>query len=547
MLEQLDPQIADWYFKLAPYEQRQLLADAANVLSRGKQSPDNWADWLYLLFPNLFYRSFADRHIDFWTHINAIEFGIKPQAFFAIWPRGGGKTTNAESAAVYLGAKEKRKFCLYTRSTQDKANESVLNIAAMLESKKIAEYYPQLAERKLGKYGNVKGWRINTLRCANNFNVVALGYDAAVRGIKIEEFRPDVIFVDDIDDKDDTPEATQKKINTLIYDILPAGSSDVAVIGIQNLIHPDSIFSKISDSTAEFLYNRIVSGPYPALLDFEYEQRPYPKKGYQITRGTPTWEGQNIEACQNLLDDIGLSSFLSEAQHEVSDPPGGMYSHLEYRYCEHSELPDLERIVGYVDPATTDTDSSDSQGINFDGLSGETIYRLYSWEGRTSPENAIKRALLKAIELGADTLGFETDQGGELWQSDYNHVCDKIIRLVMDKAEYDEADELDQQIVELLRAKVIIPTPENIRKHFPGFTAAKAGSIGSKVHRGNMQLLQYEQGRFVHVRGTHKILEKALNRFPKKKPFDLHDAAFWSQFELVEGSGEIIPIALGNW
>lgn len=514
---------------------------------KAKLAPDAWLDWLPTLFPNLFYHPFADRHADFWNHIESIQFGVKPQSFFAIWPRGGGKTTNAESAAVYLGAKEKRKFCLYTRSTQDKANESVLNIAAMLESNRIADYYPQLAERKLGKYGNVKGWRINTLRCANNFNVVALGYDAAVRGIKIEEFRPDVIFIDDIDDKDDTPEAVDKKISTLIYDILPAGSTDVAVIGVQNLIHPRSIFSRIADGTAEFLYNRIVSGPYPALNNFEYEQRKYPEKGYRITSGIPTWQGQNLDACQSLLNDIGLSSFLSESQHEVDDPPGGMYSHLEYQYCEHSQVPDLERIIVYVDPAVTDTDQSDSQGIHADGLSDETIYRLYSWEGRTSPENAIKRALLKCLELGADTIGFETDQGGELWESDFNHVCDKIVRLVMNKADFDKTDELDEQIIVVIQDKLGEPIEQGIRALFPAFTAAKAGSIGSKVHRGNMQLLQYEQGRFIHVRGTHKTLEKALNRFPKKKPFDLHDAAFWSQYELVNGMGEVVSVTLGNW
>ena len=494
---------------------------------------DNWQGWLQLLFPNLFYRPFADRHIDFWTHVDSIQSGIKPPAFFAIWPRGDGKTTSAESAAVYLGAHDKRKFVLYTRSTQDKANESVLNIASMLESKQIAEYYPQLAERKLGKYGNVKGWRINTLRCANGFNVVALGYDAAVRGIKIEEYRPDVIFIDDIDSKDDTSEAVEKKIRTLTLDILPVGSSDVAIIGIQNLVHLHSIFSQISDGTAEFLYNRIVSGPYPALLDFEYEARQFPEKGYKIVAGTPTDENRTIDDYQALLDDIGLSSFKAEVQHEVDDPPGGMYSHLEYQHCEWSEIPDLERIVVYVDPAITDTDQSDSQGIQVDGVVGSTIYRLYSWEQRTTPEGAIKRALLKCLELGADIIGFETDQGGELWEADFNHVCDKIVRLVLG-SEFDKPDEIDLQLVGVVNDKLEGDISEyRIRYLFPSFTSAKAGAVGSKVHRGNMQLLQYEQGRFIHVKGTHRTLEKALNRFPRKKPFDLHDAAFWAQNELL--------------
>jgi len=495
--------------------------------------PAEWDKWLPFLFSHLYYAPFADRHYEFWQHIISIEKSVKPLAFFAIWARGGSKSTNAEGAAVYLGAHKKRKFCLYTRSTQDKANESLQNIASMIERPRFAQSYPEMSERKISKYGRAKGWNVKTLRCANGFNVVALGYDAAVRGVKLEEFRPDLLIIDDIDDKEDTVEGTEKKIRTLTHDILPAGSTDLAVIAIQNLIHPRSIFSQIVNGTAEFLYDRIVSGPYPAIEGLEYEARTYPEKGYRIVTGTPTWEGQNIPTCEAQINEWGLSAFLSEAQHEVDDPPGGMYSHLEYQHCEWSEIPDLERIVVYVDPAITDTDQSDSQGIQADGVAGSTVYRLYSWEQRATPEGAIKRALLKCLELGADTIGFETDQGGELWEADFNHVCDKVVRLVLG-SEFDKPDEIDLQLIGVVKNKLGDDVTEySIRYLFPSFTSAKAGAVGSKVHRGNMQLLQYEQGRFIHVKGTHRTLEKALNRFPRKKPFDLHDAAFWAQNELL--------------
>jgi hypothetical protein len=70
----------------------------------------------------------------------------------------------------------------------------------------------------------------------------------------------------------------------------------------------------------------------------------------------------------------------------------------------------------------------------------------------------------------------------------------------------------------------------------PDFIGAKAGAIGSKKHRGMLQLNEYEQDRFRHVRDlghTNDVLEKALRRFPIRKPFDLHDAAFWSQHYLI--------------
>lgn len=400
------------------------------------------------------------------------------------------------------------------------------------------------------------------LRCANGFSVIALGLDASVRGIKIEEFRPDLIILDDIDSDKDSREAIQKKIDTITKAILPAGSDDVAIIGVQNLIHANSIFSTIANNTAEFLYDRIVSGPIPAIIDLEYDRQNDGK--YKITGGTPTWEGQGLEVCQQQMNDWGLTAFLQEAQHEVEEQDGGIYSHLEYRRCNWDEVPDLVRIVVWCDPAVTNTDQSDSQGIQTDGIAADdTIYRLYSWEQRDTPEHTIKRAILKAFELGADTIGFETDQGGDLWKTTYQEILERLIDyswLKLIGESLPDLPDLDLRIIDIIASKnplndAIIKdemTVENLGaikdKWFitiiePAFASEKAGSIGSKIHRANLQLAEYEKGRFVHVRGTHRVLEKALNRFPATKPFDLHDASFWGAWDLLRGKSGIAMFA----
>lgn len=482
------------------------------------KAPARWQPWLITLFPKLFSAPFAARHIEFWEWVEAIQPGVKPPAFFAVWGRGGAKTTNAEAVPVRLGAKSIRKFCLYIRGTQDKANESVQNIAAMLESKTVETYYPELASRKLGKYGNSKGWRVDTLRCANGLNVVGLGLDAAVRGIKIEEFRPDLIILDDIDNIQDSQETVQKKIDVITKSILPAGSNDTVVLGIQNLIHPDSIFSRILDGRAEFLLDRVISGPYPAIDNLTYERQPDGK--YLITGGTPTWEGQPLEVCQAQINEWGLTSFLQEAQHQVEAPPGGIWDHIEFQHITFDELPELTKGIVYVDPAVTDTDQSDSHGLNADALAVDKrdeegkiiengkVYRLYSWEHRTSPNDALKRAVLKAFELsnlfGIEfAVGVETDQGGDLWKPAYVNVWNELVA----SDEYPDITEL---------------TP------MPRFVAEKAGSYGSKVHRNAYMLNDYERGNVVHVIGTNQVLERALKRFPLTKPLDLADASFWS-------------------
>src|SRR5205085_3177694 len=81
--------------------------------------------------------------------------------------------------------------------------------------------------------------------------------------------------------------------------------------------------------------------------------------------------------------------------------------------------------------------------------------------------------------------------------------------------------------------------PGGFDGQMPAFTSAKAGEgHGSKVHRSTRMLADYEKPgrRIVHVFGTHLVLERALRRFPKTKPLDLCDAAYWAWRDLREGS-----------
>ena len=472
-------------------------------------SGTGWREWLYKLFPDYVRQPFGQRHVDLWDWIDALKPGFRPYPFVAIWPRGGAKSTTAELGIVRIGVHQARRYVWYISSTQDKADKHVENVGALLESSSVERYYPDLASRKVGKYGNSKGWRRNRLRTASGLTVDALGLDTGARGGKVDDQRPDMMIFDDVDEKHDTPATTLKRIETITTSILPAESSDLAVMFIQNKIHPDSIASRLSDGRADFLADRIVSGPHPAIEGLTYEQR---EGRFYITGGTPTWEGQSVATCQKQIDTWGLTAFLQEAQHDV-ERSGGVWDHIEFRHCDYRELPEMVRCCVWVDPAVTSTDESDCMGIQADGIAeDETIYRLYSWEGITSPEDALRRAILKALEIGADHVGVETDQGGDTWKSVYARVCDK----------------LQAEKVEALKGKIL-----------PSFVSDKAGAgYGSKIERNARMLADYEHGAVVHVTGTHATLERSLRRFPVK-PLDLADAAFWSWYDMRERSLQI--------
>jgi hypothetical protein len=468
--------------------------------ARGLTALD-WRAWAERGWPG---RIYARRHESLWGWFEALEPGRRQPARIEDWPRGGAKSATVEGGTAYAGITERRRFALYVSGTQAKADVHVQAIASILERVGV--------ERSVNRYGHSKGWTQQRLRAANGFNVVSFGLDAGARGIKLDDYRPDLIVLDDVDDRHDTPAAVQKKIETITQSILPSGSADYVVIFVQNTIHAHSVMAQLIDGRAPFLLDREPPVIEPAVRDLAYEAR-RDERGdlrYVITGGTPTWAGQDLAVCTAQINDWGLTAFLREAQHEVADVSGSMFSHLDFDAIrvEPADVPRLIRVAVWCDPAVTNTDQSDHNGVQADGLSVDgKIYRLFSWEQRATPVQTIQLAYRKAIEYGALTIGVETDQGGDTWYS------------VVQQAWQD-----------LVASGAIAP---NMRQ--PRFVGARAGSVGPKAERGSRMLTAYERDTIRHVRGTHTVLERALNRFLIAKPFDLCDAAFWSWDDLANG------------
>jgi len=332
---------------------------------RASESPANpyqpepdWRKWLQDLFPSYVRAPFADRHIELWEWVERLQPNQRQEAFVAIWPRGGAKSTTAELACVRIGAKRARRYIWYISRTQDKADKHVETIAALLESQALEASDPALASRRVGKYGNSKGWRRNRLRTASGLTIDALGLDVGSRGAKVDDQRPDLMIFDDIDEKHDSPAVIRKLIDTITTTLLPAGSTDCAILFIQNLIHPDSIASQMVDGRADFLINRKVSGPHPAVLGLKYQRGP--ENRFVITAGAPTWEGQNLEICEGQINDWGPTAFKEEAQQEVNDQ-GDKFDRAWFEIVR--ALPAGCIFIRYWDKAGTEGGGDYSAGV----------------------------------------------------------------------------------------------------------------------------------------------------------------------------------------
>lgn len=310
------------------------------------EAESSWRNWATSCFPNYIKGDFSPFHAQMWDWGWSIKAGESKRPFVGLWFRHGAKSSTVQMLLTCLGAMKKRKYCWYVSGTQEQADTHVQSVGAMLTGSQIEEYYPDLATRKTDKYGTSAGWRRNRFWTQSGFTIDALGLDTASRGMKIEEQRPDILVIDDVDSQKDSPNVVSNKIDTLTSSIIPSGSDDLIIIFVQNLIHKDSIASQLADDRAKFMAGRVVSGPIPALEGFDqdsYESNP--DGTWRITKGTPTWEWFNIERCTKKLNDMGPAAFLKECQHVVDRPlPGALFR--EFNEVYHV-ITDSEFIEGY--------------------------------------------------------------------------------------------------------------------------------------------------------------------------------------------------------
>lgn len=375
---------------------------------------------------------FAGHHRELWAWVAGIEPGVRPDAFVGVWARGGAKSTSAEMAAVAMGATGRRRYGLYICETQDQADDHVANVASMLESAGVGRFYPQMAERMVGKFGNSKGWRRNRLRTASGFTIDAIGLDTAARGVKLEDQRPDLLIVDDIDHHDDSPAVVKRKIKALTKGLIPAGSEDVAVLAIQNLVHRDGVFARLVDGRARFLARRRVSGPIPAVVGLATEHVDDGTPGGRdvIRAGEPTWTGQPLQRCQEMIDDWGLQAFLEESQHDVTSREGALWvsAQLAARRGDPGDIT-FPRLCVAVDPSGGDGPDNDDQGIAVVGRDANgDPWVLDDLTCSLPPSGWARRVIEAWRDNEADAIVAETNFGGDMVIANVEAVAAQMLQ-----------------------------------------------------------------------------------------------------------------------
>ena len=450
--------------------------------AREQAHPQSWRDFLNSTFPFLHLTDFAPHQIEFWDWVWAIENGKRPDPFVAIWSRGAAKSTSAELAATLVGITKRRAYIVYVSGTQDLANRHVQSIGGALEHAGI--------QRAVNRYGSARGWRRDQLR-TDDFTIDAFGLDVGARGIRIDEFRPGLIVLDDVDELHDTAETTRKKIETITNTLLPAGANDCAVLFVQNLVHKDSVAARLLDGRADFLADRIISGAHPALTDFVVTTD---IEGKIEINGIPTWAGQSLEDCRAFVRTWGLTAFKRECQHDVSQSENGLWRRDSIDKFRVLVAPELERIVIGVDPPGGKRTECGIVANGSARINNELhLYTLEDASLSGIPEVWGRAVVTLYHKLCADCIAAESNFGGEMVRSTIQAVDPAV----------------NVKLVSASRGKVVRAEP-----------IATMCEQGQEHHVGQFQELESEQC-------TWTTADPSQNRM---------DAHVWAATELIEGA-----------
>jgi predicted phage terminase large subunit-like protein len=315
-----------------------------------------WELWLQSLAPG-YVSGFSTYQRQFWNWLVRLD-EKRPRPLVACWPRGGGKTTSVQLALLYLACYRMRNYGIYVGLAQSAVEDKVAAVGELLVSNAVGSIYPEVSQMYETGTGTKRDWRRSRIRTNSDFTLDAFGMDQGMRGVKVDEMRPGIIVLDDIEEYVDTPYMTQKRIDVLTRSIIPAAATNAVIFYIQNKIHSDSIMARMLDGRADFLGDRLMVGPIPQIEDlvtetYEDEQG---LTRHRIVSGTPTWpDVLGIEVSNQQLLDEGLAAFLSEKQHDTDSIEGTMFRREMWKYIDRHQLPsDLILRRGWDLAATED-------------------------------------------------------------------------------------------------------------------------------------------------------------------------------------------------
>lgn len=239
---------------------------------------------------------------------------------------------------------EQKKFALILCQTRLQARSHMRNLKRELETN-------TLLKNDLGPFQEESDeWGAMSLVFSRlNARITAASTEQSIRGLRHNQYRPDVIIGDDLEDMASTRthESRQKTFDWLMGEVLPAGSRHTRLILVGNYLHDDALLMRIR--------RKIEAGEMKGVF------RSYP---LQSDDGTISWPGKypDQKSIDELRAEKGDAAFLREYQLKIISPEGQVIKRewiKKYDPDNPPTFPDYRGTIVGVDLAISQNDGAD--------------------------------------------------------------------------------------------------------------------------------------------------------------------------------------------
>lgn len=334
-------------------------------------------------------------------HAELIDLFHSPdKAYCFIGFRGSAKSTLTEEAVTLMACFREFQHCLIVGASETKAAERLHAIRRQFEKNDLLRQV----------FGDLVGrpWGDDKIELTTGITIQAMGRGQAIRGTKNEDFRPDLIIPDDIEDRSSvgTPEMREKSSVWFFQELLPSGDEKtLRVRMVANDMHVECIANQLDNPKSGFVVKR-----YPILfMDEDGKEKPSWPDRFPLD-----W----IKMKRDQLYSVGRGDEYEQEYMCRSTTPAaklfkkGMIRHAGTIDCP-AQVRTWQAVYGAFDPArTVGKNSADTGHCRWSWLGN----RLVVWDawGKALLPDAIVASIFEAdadpqtgrmTKIGVDEVG----------------------------------------------------------------------------------------------------------------------------------------------
>lgn len=331
-------------------------------------------DQLYCktFFPRTYRQDFPAFHDDM---LNTLENSQYRYVAFKMF-RGSAKTTRIRTFTSKRIAYGISKTIIFVSNAQKHAGYSLKWIRRQVD------FNTQWAQTFKLKRGSV--WNDEQIEIIHGIdeypiNVLALGITGQVRGINLDDFRPDLILVDDPDNEETTNTPEQReKTSDLVFGALgkslapPTEAPSAKMVLAQT---PFNSFDLITTCESDPSWHTVEIGCFD-------------------NQGESTWPARFptqflLQEKQSHIRLNKLSLWMREMECKIVAKETASFDVAWLRYWDEKGLPPGLRRVISIDPASSEAKEADDQVVGLIGFKGKDVYVVdYTDEKGEMPEAA---------------------------------------------------------------------------------------------------------------------------------------------------------------